>query len=101
MLFKEPTILIAGGLERGHSFEELRDSMKNVVGVVAFGQTKSRFIEFAKSCGVDTTIEAENVENAVEKAAAISNTGNVILLSRCMCKLGSISEFLKCAVICL
>jgi len=79
--FKEPTILIAGGLERGHSFEELRDSMKNVVGVVAFGQTKSRFIEFAKSCGVDTTIEAENVEDAVEKAAAISNTGNVILLS--------------------
>lgn len=79
--FTEPTILIAGGLERGHSFEELRESMKNVVGVVAFGQTKARFIDFAKSCGVETTMEAENVEDAVQKAATISNLGNVILLS--------------------
>ncbi|HWL27169.1 MAG TPA: UDP-N-acetylmuramoyl-L-alanine--D-glutamate ligase [Ureibacillus sp.] len=79
--FTQPTILIAGGLDRGHSFEELRGSMKNVVGVVAFGQTKTRFIEFANSCGVDNTVEAENVEDAVQKAATISNPGNVILLS--------------------
>ncbi|KGR80444.1 UDP-N-acetylmuramoyl-L-alanine--D-glutamate ligase [Ureibacillus manganicus] len=79
--FTAPTILLAGGLDRGHSFEELRDSMKNVEGVVAFGETKERFIEFARSCGVKVAIEAEDVEDAVQKAATISNQGNIILLS--------------------
>ncbi|BDH61046.1 UDP-N-acetylmuramoylalanine--D-glutamate ligase [Lysinibacillus sp. PLM2] len=79
--FNEPTILLAGGLDRGHSFEELRNSMKNVKGVVAFGQTAQRFIEFAKSCGVKSTVEAENVEDAVEKAAKLSEHGDIILLS--------------------
>ena len=79
--FTQPTVLLAGGLERGHSFEELRGSMKNVKSVVAFGQTCQRFIEFAKSCGVEQTVLAENVEDAVSKAASISESGDVILLS--------------------
>lgn len=79
--FTQPTILLAGGLDRGHSFEELRASMKNVKSVVAFGQTGERFIEFAKSCGVEETVLAENVEAAVPKAASISQSGDVILLS--------------------
>lgn len=79
--FTEPTVLIAGGLDRGHSFDELRDSMKNVISVVAYGETKTRLLEFAKSCGVDNTTEALDVEDAVQKAASISNPGNIILLS--------------------
>jgi len=55
--------------------------MKNVKSVVAFGQTGERFIEFAKSCGVEETALAENVEDAVTKAAVISQSGDVILLS--------------------
>lgn len=79
--FKQPTILIAGGLERGHSFEELRQSMNHVKGVVAFGETGNRFIDFAQSCGISETVLAENVEDAVTKAASISDSGDVILLS--------------------
>ncbi|HWK24245.1 MAG TPA: UDP-N-acetylmuramoyl-L-alanine--D-glutamate ligase [Ureibacillus sp.] len=79
--FAQPTVLLAGGLDRGHSFEELRSSMKNVKSVVAFGQTGNRFIEFAKSCGVQETVLAENVEDAVTKAASISQSGDIILLS--------------------
>lgn len=79
--FTQPTILLAGGLDRNHSFEELRGSMKNVKSVVAFGQTGERFIEFAKSCGVEETVLAEDVEDAVTKAASISENGDVILLS--------------------
>ena len=37
--FNVPTILIAGGLDRGHSFEELRPYMGNVKAVVAVGET--------------------------------------------------------------
>ena len=79
--FTHPTVLIAGGLDRGHSFEELRSSMNNVKAVVAFGETAERFIEFAKTCGVKETMLANNVEDAAEKAANLSNVGDVILLS--------------------
>ncbi|SOB92408.1 UDP-N-acetylmuramoylalanine--D-glutamate ligase [Ureibacillus xyleni] len=79
--FQQPTILIAGGLDRGHSFEELRESMQYVKAVVAYGQTGERFIEFAKSCGIEQTILAQNVEDAVAKAVPISESGEVILLS--------------------
>ncbi|KGR73805.1 UDP-N-acetylmuramoyl-L-alanine--D-glutamate ligase [Ureibacillus sinduriensis] len=79
--FTQPIILLAGGLDRNHSFEELRASMKNVKSVVAFGQTGERFIEFAKSCGVEEAVLAEDVEDAVTKAASISEDGDVLLLS--------------------
>ena len=79
--FTQPIVLLAGGLDRGHSFEELRESMKNVKAVVAFGETGLRFIEFAKSCGVSQTITATNVEDAVVYAANASSEGDVILLS--------------------
>lgn len=79
--FKQPIVLLAGGLERGHSFEELREFMGNVHAVVVSGETAERFAEFAKSCGVETIERAEWVEEAVEKAYAMSNEGDVVLLS--------------------
>lgn len=79
--FQQPIVLLAGGLDRGHSFEDLRPSMDHVVAVVAFGETGLRFVEFAKSCGVKQTIIAQNVEDAVSYAAPMSKEGEVILLS--------------------
>ena len=79
--FQAPIVLLAGGLDRGHSFEELREEMKQVKAVVAFGETALRFIEFAKSCGVTETIRAIDVEDAVGYAARLSATGDIILLS--------------------
>ncbi len=79
--FKQPIVLLAGGLDRGHSFEELREFMPNVHAVVVSGETAERFAEFAKSCGVETIERAEWIEDAVETAYAVSNEGDVILLS--------------------
>ena len=79
--FDKPIVLLAGGLDRGHSFEELREVMNNVKVVVAFGETGSRFIDFAKSCGVKETVAATNVEDAVVYAAKLSAEGDIILLS--------------------
>ncbi|PIC68848.1 UDP-N-acetylmuramoyl-L-alanine--D-glutamate ligase [Sporosarcina sp. P21c] len=79
--FKMPIILIAGGLDRGHSFEELRPYMKNVRAVVTIGETAERFAEFAKSCGVTETIQASTMQEAVQKAYACSCEDDVILLS--------------------
>lgn len=79
--FTAPIVLLAGGLDRGHSFEELRADMKGVKAVVAFGETALRFIEFAKSCGVEKIVRAIDVEDAVGYAAKMSDAGDIILLS--------------------
>lgn len=79
--FKQPIVLLAGGLDRGHSFEDLREFMPNVHAVVVSGETADRFAEFAKSCGVETIEKAEWIEDAVEKAYALSKEGDVVLLS--------------------
>ena len=78
--FNQPTLLILGGLDRGHSFDDLTPCMKNVKYVACYGETKARIKEYCDkigvACGVfDTLVNATNAcyENAVE--------GNVILLS--------------------
>ena len=79
--FNEPTILIAGGLDRGHSFEELRPFMDNVKAVVALGETTERFSKFAASCGIANIVQAEDIEDAVQKAYPLTVEGDIILLS--------------------
>lgn len=79
--FDAPIVLLAGGLDRGHSFEELREAMKNVRVSISFGETGMRFAEFAKSCGVEEAIVAVNVEDAAAYARKISQAGDVVLLS--------------------
>ena len=79
--FDQPIVLLAGGLDRGHSFEELRAEMGSVKAVVAFGETALRFIEFAKSCGITNIVRAIDVEDAVGYGAKLSEQGDIILLS--------------------
>ena len=47
--FDKDIILLMGGLDRGHSFEELKDSMKNTKLVITYGETKNRIKEFCHS----------------------------------------------------
>lgn len=79
--FKEPVILIAGGLDRGHSFEEMRAYMGHVKAVVSFGETSDRLIEFAASSGVEQLIQVNNIQEAVKAAAELSEPQDIILLS--------------------
>lgn len=79
--FTVPTILIAGGLDRGQSFEELRDNMEYVKAVVAVGETKEKFLAFAKSCGIDNAVLANSMEEAVAIAQSYALPEEVVLLS--------------------
>lgn len=79
--FNSPVVLIGGGLDRGHSFEELRPYMGHVKAVIALGETKERFAEFARSCGVADVKEATTMEHAVQLANEVSVEKDVILLS--------------------
>lgn len=78
--FDKPTILLLGGYDRGHSFHDLDDSMKNVKCVVCFGETKNRIEEFCTDLNIkcyknDTLKEAMNV------VKDICTPGDVVLLS--------------------
>lgn len=78
--FDKPTILLLGGYDRGHSFHDLDDSMKNVKCVVCFGETKNRIEEFCNDLNIkcyknDTLKEAMNV------VKDMCTPGDVVLLS--------------------
>lgn len=79
--FQSPVVLIAGGLDRGHSFEELRPFMGRVKAILALGETAGRLVDFAASCGVEHVVKADSMEEAVQEAFSISREGDQILLS--------------------
>lgn len=79
--FQSPVVLIAGGLDRGHSFEELRPYMGRVKAVFALGETADRLVDFATSCGVEYAVKADSMEKAVQEAFAATHEGDQILLS--------------------
>ena len=74
-------ILIAGGLDRGISFDELIPSLKGIKALVAFGETKEKLVDVANKAGIPVVTTAENAELAVPIAFDLSEEGDAILLS--------------------
>ena len=79
--FEVPTILIAGGLDRGHSFDELKQFMGNVKAVVTLGETAEKFGQFAASCGIEKIVHAGDMKDAVNQAYAFTAEEDIVLLS--------------------
>ncbi|MFC0271194.1 UDP-N-acetylmuramoyl-L-alanine--D-glutamate ligase [Metabacillus herbersteinensis] len=79
--FKVPTILLAGGLDRGNEFDELIPFLQNVKAVITFGQTAPKLERIAAEAGIEVVKRVDNVEQAVNAAFSSSNEGDVILLS--------------------
>jgi UDP-N-acetylmuramoylalanine--D-glutamate ligase len=79
--FEKDVILLAGGLDRGNSFDDLVPSLKNVKVLITFGQTAEKMAEAGKQAGIETIKRADNVEEAVPVAYSHSKDGDVILLS--------------------
>ncbi|MCE4048406.1 MULTISPECIES: UDP-N-acetylmuramoyl-L-alanine--D-glutamate ligase [Bacillaceae] len=79
--FTAPTILLAGGLDRGNEFDELIPSLKNVKAMITFGQTAEKLERIAKEAGIKTIQRVDNVDKAVPAAFQLSEEGDVILLS--------------------
>lgn len=79
--FTEPVILLAGGLDRGNEFDELKPYMKNVKAVITFGQTAEKIERVAKEIGITTIKRVDNVVTAVPVAFDLSDEGDCILLS--------------------
>lgn len=78
--FKEPTLLILGGLDRNHSFDELKESLKNTKYIACYGETKNRIYEFAKSLNIECDI-FDNLTEATNSCHIKAKENDVVLLS--------------------
>lgn len=80
--FIQPVILLAGGLDRGYTFERLVPYFKkHVKAIVVFGQCKEKMKAAAQQAGIAQIVETENAVTAVPEAWKLSAPGDVILLS--------------------
>lgn len=78
--FDNKTILLLGGLDRGHSFDGLTEYMKNVKLIVSFGETKNRIKEYADSINIKCIV-TDTLEIALKEAYKNALKDDVILLS--------------------
>lgn len=79
--FDVPVILLAGGLDRGNSFDDLLPELAHVKALVVFGETAAKLAEAGEKAGVKQINYVQNVEAAVPVAFELSQPGEVILLS--------------------
>lgn len=77
----ENLVLIAGGLDRGNSFDALVPSLTGLKALIVFGETKEKLLEAGKKAGIPIIETAENAESAVPISLRLSGEGDVILLS--------------------
>ncbi len=74
-------VLLAGGLDRGNSFDTLIPSLKGLKAIILFGETKDKLADAAKQAGITSITMTENVETAVPIAAKLAQVGDIVLLS--------------------
>lgn len=79
--FSEPTILLAGGLDRGDDYNQLIPSLKNVRTLISFGETAEKLQEAGRNANIHERSSVKTMEEAVQEAYAYSEEGDIILLS--------------------
>ncbi len=80
--FDQPIVLLAGGLDRGYSFDKMVPQLKaHVKAAVVFGQTADLLEEALKKAEVKNIRKVENLDEAVPVAYHFSDEGDIILLS--------------------
>ncbi|MGG4490617.1 UDP-N-acetylmuramoyl-L-alanine--D-glutamate ligase [Metabacillus idriensis] len=79
--FDAPTLLLAGGLDRGNEFDELIPFLSNVKAIITFGQTAPKLERIAGDAGIEVIKRVDNVEQAANAAFDLSQDGDIVLLS--------------------
>ncbi|MFC2080980.1 UDP-N-acetylmuramoyl-L-alanine--D-glutamate ligase [Bacteroidota bacterium] len=76
-----PAIWIAGGVDKGNDYNELKDLVEDkVTALICLGKDNSKLYKaFEKR--VDTIIDVESMEEAVNKAYYLASKGDTVLLS--------------------
>ena len=78
--FNQPTILLAGGLDRDHDLNPLADDFKNTKAIFAFGSAKERFLSLGLQHHIHCEIFA-GMKEAFAAATKIAQPGDVVLLA--------------------
>lgn len=78
--FAAPIILIAGGKDKGVSFDSLRDIIRNKVKLLVL-VGESRFRMESELGGAVSTVLADSLEDALDKALESLNPGDTVLFS--------------------
>jgi UDP-N-acetylmuramoylalanine--D-glutamate ligase len=80
--FPQPKVLIAGGYDKGSSFDSLALEIKRHVShVILIGQVKQRLSESLQAVGYSSFDFADSLEDAVGKARDAASQGWVVMLS--------------------
>ena len=84
--FEEPIVLLLGGRDKNLPWEELMELVKaRVDHVVLFGEAAEKIQKTAEHLGLrengSRMIHADNLHDAITKAANVAQSGDVVLLS--------------------
>jgi UDP-N-acetylmuramoylalanine--D-glutamate ligase len=78
--FKQPTILMLGGMERGQEFAELTPDLNYVKTCIAFGETADRIKEMMDGLMIEC-LTAPGLEAATHLAIEVATENDIVLLS--------------------
>ncbi|WP_410514520.1 UDP-N-acetylmuramoyl-L-alanine--D-glutamate ligase [Paenibacillus sp. BR2-3] len=87
--FRQPVVLIAGGLDRGSDYMELLPVLSGrVKAMVALGETRDKLARIAEMAGLKHIVTVDNGDSAadvlqvaVREASALAEEGDIVLLS--------------------
>lgn len=80
--FSAPEVLIAGGLDRGFTFDPLVDLFKkHVKSIVLYGETKYLLADAARKAGIKDIVIVDNLQEAVPAAYKLTKPGDILLFS--------------------
>ena len=92
--YENPIILIAGGYDKGSTYDELLETAKkNVKTLVLLGQTADKIEEAARRIGFTDIHRVEDMKEAVKTCHDIAKEGDIVLLSPACASWGMYKNF--------
>ncbi|MDD3705211.1 MAG: UDP-N-acetylmuramoyl-L-alanine--D-glutamate ligase [Clostridiaceae bacterium] len=91
---KRPTLIIAGGYDKGSEYDDFIESFGNVVKhMILIGSTADKLEETAHKHGFMNTYKAKDLKEAVMKCHSLANPGECVLLSPACASWGMFSNY--------
>jgi UDP-N-acetylmuramoylalanine--D-glutamate ligase len=81
--FPRPLVLIAGGVDKGGSYEAMFDALADVAkGIVLIGEAASLIRDAAEAAGATyPVVDATDMDDAVRRATELTGPGDAVVLS--------------------
>lgn len=77
----QKVFLLAGGLDRGNSFDELVDAIRGLKGLFVFGETKEKLVTAGEKAGITQIKQFNSLTEATNYAYHLAQPEDTILLS--------------------